>query len=397
MLETKLVLLLSTICHKPEIIPVINLTTEQLSALGDSGTKAGKIWGAIQHLYSQDKPISIEGITYRLNETNDLASVGKEILTTVAKTTPVADDVAVTISQGIADDANIELTKLRIITLLDRSYGSSEELVSKVVTNLLDIPTNKGWSKVEEIQSVPYDRVCYPVGILKELSQKLGGVYASEYMIIAGQPSMGKTAIACQIAKEVAISGVPVGFLTMEQRSEHLVSGRFKDITDSPIYVIDRLHSQSEIFHQLQIGIARYELKVVILDYIQLCTEGKEDENKSLTYVSRRLRDIANRHNIAIVVLSQVSREARRMGDDLQLHDLRGCGSLEQDADQVILIQGVPSDDVKILELAKYREGALGRIKVKLNVEKMEFDCVGVSRKHRSSHNSDTLWDDTHQ
>ena len=225
-----------------------------------------------------------------------------------------------------------------------------------------------------------------PTGF-KDLDKKLGGLHKSDLIIIAGRPSMGKTALGTNIAFNCAIKykeekdefeniklvdGGKVAFFSLEMSSEQLatrilaeqtkISGDkmrkaelSKDdfnniaktsnkleklnliIDDNPVLTIPSLRARARRLKRL------HNINLIIIDYLQLMSSAQRNRNdgrvQEISEITRGLKSIAKELNIPIIALSQLSRQVEQREDKRpQLADLRESGTIEQDSDVVIFI-----------------------------------------------------------
>ena len=225
-----------------------------------------------------------------------------------------------------------------------------------------------------------------PTGF-KDLDKKLGGLHKSDLIIIAGRPSMGKTALGTNIAFNCAfryqeekdefenkkiIDGGKVAFFSLEMSSEQLatrilaertkISGDKmrkaelnKDdfnkiakssaelenlnliIDDNPVLTIPILRARARRLKRL------HDINLIIIDYLQLMSSSSNNRNdgrvQEISEITRGLKSIAKELNIPIIALSQLSRQVEQREDKRpQLSDLRESGTIEQDSDVVMFI-----------------------------------------------------------
>ena len=225
-----------------------------------------------------------------------------------------------------------------------------------------------------------------PTGF-KDLDKKLGGLHKSDLIIVAGRPSMGKTALGTNIAFNCAIKyeeqkdvfgnikvsdGGKVAFFSLEMSSEQLatrilaeqtkisgdkmrkaelnksdfnsiakISSKLEGlnliIDDNPLLTISSLRSRARRLKRL------YGINLIIIDYLQLMTgssNGRNDNRvQEISEITRGLKGIAKELDIPIIALSQLSRQVEQREDKRpQLSDLRESGTIEQDSDVVIFI-----------------------------------------------------------
>src|SRR5690606_30352654 len=223
---------------------------------------------------------------------------------------------------------------------------------------------------------------------LDDLDQKLGGLHPSDLLILAGRPSMGKTALATNIAFNVArnyrweptpdggrktVDGGVVAFYSLEMSAEQLAMriladasgvssdklrqgeidapdfGRIRDaaieIGESPLYIdatgglsISKLAARARRLKRMEHG-----LDLIVVDYLQLVTTGDSGGQKNrvqeVSEITGGLKALAKELNVPIIALSQLSRQVEQREDKRpQLSDLRESGSIEQDADCVMFV-----------------------------------------------------------
>jgi replicative DNA helicase len=253
-----------------------------------------------------------------------------------------------------------------------------------------------------------------PTGF-SELDSLTSGFQNSDLVIIAGRPSMGKTAFALNMAEHVAVNkGLPVCVFSLEMSKEqlsqrllcsrarisshHLRTGRIADhqwtnlsiavgpLSEAPIYIDDSPSlSILEIRAKARRMKLRSEIGMVIVDYLQLIRgHGKiENRQQEMSFVSQSLKALARELKIPVVALSQLSRqvEMRGVGARPQLSDLRESGAIEQDADLVIFIHR-PLDDeghlgpVAEIIIGKQRNGPTGIVRLAFVKEFARFELL---------------------
>ncbi len=205
----------------------------------------------------------------------------------------------------------------------------------------------------------------------RKLNEMTAGFQKSDLIILAGRPSMGKTAFALNLARNAAVDhGLGVGIFSLEMSSEALVlrllcteskvdqmavrTGRLsKDemnlltthvtkLMDAPIYIDDSPGmTVVELRAKARRLKAEFNIQMLVIDYIQLM-EGTRGENRQqeITHISRSIKGIAKELDIPVIALSQLSRavESRDKSKRPQLSDLRESGAIEQDADVVMFV-----------------------------------------------------------
>ena len=239
-----------------------------------------------------------------------------------------------------------------------------------------------------------------PSGFVK-LNNMTSGFQNSELIVIGARPSMGKTALAMSMMQHIAVEKhIPCGFFSLEMSSESvgqrllsmearlpgtklrsgmLTIADFQKLQDAagrifeaPLYIIDTPNMQLlDIRAMARRLVLNHGVKIIFIDYIGLITtENKRAELwEQVTEISKSLKALARELNVPVVALSQLGREAE--GSEPTLAQIRGSGSIEQDADVVMFIQRErkkteegemqPVQDAKIM-LAKQRNGPIGDI-----------------------------------
>ena len=243
-----------------------------------------------------------------------------------------------------------------------------------------------------------------PTGF-RDVDQMTSGLQPGNLVIVAGRPSMGKSAFALGIASNLALHhGIPVAVFTLEMSKlevaqrlmcsegrvelQRLRTGRLTNedwprlvkacdsLTKAPIYVDDtRLTTMLEIRGKARRLKAREpKLGLIMIDYLQLMTSGTNAENRvqEVSQISRSLKVLAGDLEVPVLALSQLSRAVESRTDKRpMLSDLRESGSIEQDADLVMFLYrdeyyNEQSEDQGLAEviLAKHRNGPIGTEKL---------------------------------
>ena len=249
----------------------------------------------------------------------------------------------------------------------------------------------------------------------KQLDDTLSGLQRSEMIIIGARPSFGKTAFALDIARQVANDKKSVGIFSLEMSSDQVIDRMISAQANIPLWRLrtGRLSGEAEfnliqeafdhlskrhIFiddtpspnvmqlrsmaRRLQI---EHGLDLLIIDYLQLIEprSGFQSMVQQVTEISRAIKSLARELNIPVIAISQLSRAVdQREAKIPRLSDLRESGSLEQDADVVLLIYRKDRGNIVNNEneeglvemiIAKNRNGPLGSVKLKFNSEIVSF------------------------
>jgi len=248
---------------------------------------------------------------------------------------------------------------------------------------------------------------------LIDLDRRMGGFINGELTILAGRPSMGKSALGFQMALDIAKNNIPVGIISLEMPDESitgryisaatgienrlLMQGAFPkekwtdilnksgDISKLPLFIHDEgSMSLSSVIATIQAQVTKYNTQIVFIDYLQLIKFAGRSKNEEVGEVSQALKGLAKRLNIPIVALAQLSRALEMRNDKRPiLSDLRDSGSLEQDADIVLFVYREfvysKNDEVKNLSeiiLAKGRNIGTGAVKLFFNDKTTSFSCL---------------------
>ena len=288
------------------------------------------------------------------------------------------------------------MTKAKAENLIARLSGAStseiDSFVSDLQNHVLDLKDHV--SKVEdetlketvdeivaEIEERFKNKSATPWGIptgFLPLDNALGGLRDGSVYIIAGRPGQGKTAMALSIARNILISGSPVAMFSLEMTKKELTMrlmaahgdlnmmevyrglltekefkklGRSVQVKMFPLHCNDRSDLNINILRsEARRYVQNFGCRVIIIDYLQLLQGTSEARRmgkyEEVSEISRNLKTMANELNVPIIALAQLNRElekgARRKP---QLSDLRGSGSIEQDADTVMFLHEPESDE----------------------------------------------------
>ncbi len=239
-----------------------------------------------------------------------------------------------------------------------------------------------------------------------ELDDLTAGFQRGEMIVIAARPSMGKTALALNIAEHMAMQGFGVGLFSLETSKQQVVQrmlcarsgidsrkmrrnmlgpeeyralmGACDDLLGAPIYVEDSPSlSLLQMRAKARRMVTQHDIKVIFIDYLQLMASGGRVESRQIevSNISRGIKAMARELNVPVVCLSQLNRSPeQREGHRPRLSDLRESGSLEQDADVVALLhredyyhqgdEDYEPTNVAELIIAKQRNGPTGMVKL---------------------------------
>jgi replicative DNA helicase len=258
-----------------------------------------------------------------------------------------------------------------------------------------------------------------------DLDRLLCGMETGLYLL-AARPSMGKTALALNMAISVLRQDIPVAFFSLEMDSQQLMdrlaaclsgidsqrirSGDLSDddwdkletdamnfIHSAPLFVQDRAGITVSEIHAMarRIKVKNPNLGIVIVDYLQLIKTGEsETQEQSVSALSLAMKTMSRELDLPVLCLAQLNRSCEsRDSKRPKLSDLRGSGSLEQDADAVMFLFREayyrPEKDETLAEISvkKHRNGPTGSVMLHWNKEQQRFsNWVEPMRSHRDGY-----------
>ena len=389
-----------------------------------------KIYLAILHLYNNRKNVDLITLSDQLRSDGLLDAVGgSPYLTLLIDTVPSAANVEhyanIVKEKGIL--RQLIKNSTQIISECYESRASIAEVVDQAERLIFEISDIKHKQStihikelvkdtIEKIDSL-YQRKEHVTGLatgFAELDRMTSGMQNSDLIIVAGRPSMGKSALAASIIEHVGIGQKKaVAFFSLEMSKEQLVqrmlcsqarvdahkvrSGYLSPsdwpkltsaagkLSSSAIYIDDSpAISALELRAKARRLKAHQDVQMIVVDYLQLMRGHArvESRQQEISEISRSIKALARELHIPIIALSQLSRAVESRQDHRpQLSDLRESGAIEQDADVVILLMREeyynPTEENKgIAEviIAKQRNGPVGTVKLSFIKEYMRFE-----------------------
>lgn len=250
-----------------------------------------------------------------------------------------------------------------------------------------------------------------------ELDHMTSGLHGGEMLIIAGRPSMGKTSFAMNLVEHVsADEKLGVGVFSLEmgkvQLAERMLCSRAKidaqlvrrgavepeiyqdliqtcsELSEAPMYIDDTPGmTPLEIRAKARRMKAQYDIQLIMIDYLQLMSLGGrvDSRQQEISTISRQLKSLARELDVPVIVLSQLNRAAEQREDHRpRMSDLRESGSIEQDADVIMLLhredyyhRGEPDyeqDNQAEVIIAKQRNGPTGIVKLLFQGQYTRFE-----------------------
>ncbi|MFA5076767.1 MAG: replicative DNA helicase [Patescibacteria group bacterium] len=432
-IEAEQSLLGSLLIDKDAIIKISDIVTPS-----DFYKEAHRLlFETMLYLYEKREPIDVLSLTNRLEETNMLEKMGgRSYLASLTNAVPTASNVIhyakivakkATLRRLI--EASMEITQMgyaeteEVLDILDRSeqklFGVSQKMLKQAFTPIKNVLA-EAFERIDELHREKGKLRGIPTGF-RALDNILAGLQKSDLVIVAARPSVGKTSLALDFARHVAVeSKIPVGLFSLEMGKEQLVdrllcaqagvdmwrmrTGRLSDreedddfpkigqamgiLSEAPIYIDDSATANvMEIRTKARRLQMEHGLGLIIVDYLQLMDSRSGIENRVLEIaeITRSLKALARELNIPVVALSQLSRAVESRSPAIpKLADLRESGSIEQDADVVMFIYrkamdrtrfDVPEDEKHVAEIhiAKHRNGPTGVVKLFFDEQRVSF------------------------
>jgi len=389
-----------------------------------------KIFNAIVDLYSNQKSVDLITLTNELKKGESLDKIGGvSYLTSLTESVPTAAN-AQHYARIVKQKSTLRSLINNATQVITDSYNSEnnvEEILDKAERLIFEISDNKaggGYVSLKEvikdsIETIDklYQKKAHVTGIptgFHNFDLTTAGLQASDLIIIAGRPSMGKSAFAVCIAEYVGVmEKIPVAFFSLEMSKEQLVqrmlcsharvdahkvrsgflapqdwprlTAAAGKLSEAPIFIDDTpAISALELRAKARRLKSRHDIKLIVLDYLQLMRGSSKMENRQqeISEISRSLKSIARELNIPVIGISQLSRAVEARQDHKpQLSDLRESGAIEQDADVVVLLLREeyynPTEENKgitDINIAKQRNGPVGTIKLSFIKEYMRFN-----------------------
>ncbi|MFH1942863.1 MAG: replicative DNA helicase [bacterium] len=383
-----------------------------------------KIFTAAMALYEKNEPMDLITLSEELKRRKELDDVGGAyFLTELAEGVPSSANVEhharivlekylmrklIEEAAGIAKDCYDAVED--VYDIIDHSeqriFGLSEKRLRRTFQHISPI-MHEAFETIESFHERKGTVTGVPTGFVK-LDELTSGFQKAELIVVAGRPSMGKTAFSLNMARSVAVDHkIPVGFFSLEMSSRQVAmrllcaearvdahgvrTGKLDDkewqklsmcagaLTEAPLYIDD-----TPGMGVLELRAKARRLKkekdvgLVIVDYLQLMQgpRGAESRQQEISMISRSLKALSKELDVPVVALSQLSRAVEVRGGERRpmLSDLRESGAIEQDADVVLFIyrpevygkttdgHGNPLEGKAEVVIGKQRNGPVGTV-----------------------------------
>ena len=271
----------------------------------------------------------------------------------------------------------------------------------------------ESWDRLQELSDSQSDITGVATGFC-DLDEMTAGLQKGDLVVIAGRPSMGKTALALNIAEFAAIEHrVPTGILSMEMSKEQITfrligsmgrvnqkslrTGRLSDgdwerikkvldtLKSAPIFIDDAPSLKpTEVRARARRLKREHNLELLVVDYLQLMQVEGSNENRTteISRISQSLKSLARELNIPVVALSQLNRSVEQRADKRpMMSDLRESGAIEQDADVIIFIyreevydRETQNKGLAEIIVGKQRNGETGKVRMIFKGEYTRFE-----------------------
>lgn len=395
-----------------------------------------KIYKAIQDLFQKSEPIDLLTVKNQLKVNGDLESIGGAYFITKL-TDNVASAANIEFHARIISQKYIqrELIRISTETITDAYDETSDvfDLLDKAEQDLFSVAQGnirKSFDAMPSLIQQAKDQIKkagekgdgvngVPSGFT-ELDKLTSGWQASELLILAARPGMGKTAFVLSMARNIAVDqGLPIAIFSLEMSSLQMVmrlvasetglssdklkkgnlaqheweqlNAKVSALTEAPLFIDDTPGlSVFELRAKARRLKAQHDIQMIVIDYLQLMHAGGKDggnRQEEISIISRSLKVLAKELQIPVIALSQLSRAVETRGGDKRpmLSDLRESGAIEQDADMVMFIYRPDYYDITVDEggnslvgiteiiVAKHRNGALQNIQLRFVPEQAKF------------------------
>ena len=395
--------------------------------------KHSKIYEGMLALFSDGTAIDLLSLSDKLEERESLTNIGdSEYLAEIVNSVPSASNI-----EHYADIVYKKFMLRQLITaggdITQLGYeesGDIDDVLDEAEKRLYDI-TDEGnnnsfvaisselegaFERIEKLSENGDELRGVPTGFPK-LDSKLSGLQPSDLVILAARPSMGKTSLALDIARQAAVKhDRSVCVFSLEMSSQQLVdrmlaaqsrvdawklrTGKVRtdaefsklrdalgELSKAPIFIDDKPGNNIIRMRSVARRLKREgNLDLIVVDYLQLMMPTGRAKNSDsmvfqITEISRSLKMLAKEMNVPVLALSQLSRAVEQRRDRPRLSDLRDSGSIEQDADVVMFIHNddkykdneADHNNITEILIEKHRNGPTGKVDLYFDVNKTSF------------------------
>ncbi|HPN96523.1 MAG TPA: replicative DNA helicase [Candidatus Moranbacteria bacterium] len=394
------------------------------------------IYEAMVELYEQREPIDVLSLSNRLEEKGQLDKVGgSSYLASLVSSVPSSANIAhyAKVVQKKSTLRKLINTASEILELGYKEEEDVEKILDSAEQKLFSVSQKyikqdfvpiksileSAFNRIDELHKGDHKLRGVPTGF-PDLDQILAGFQKSDLVILAARPSIGKTTLALDFARQIAVKEkIPVGIFSLEMSSDQLIdrmlaaqsgvdlwrlrTGRLKTgegdddfqrigeamgvLSEAKIFIDDagsaNVMEMRTMARRLQ---SEHNVGLIIIDYLQLMEgrSGGDNRVNEISEISRALKQLARELNIPVIALSQLSRAVESRSPQIpKLSDLRESGSIEQDADVVMFLYredrekpDTPNKNIVEVHIAKHRNGPIGRLSLYFNENSTTFKSL---------------------
>ncbi len=437
--------ILGSIMLRPGAIHEI---TDLIRADSFYAVKHSQIFKTMLDLSSRGEPIDILSVSHRLEEKGLLEQVGgSSYLTELTNSVPASTNI--TYYADIVNKKNIlrkiieagnNISELGFREDVEDVYETLDQAEKKIMGVNNNVGNNSfksikeslpdAWTRLEKLHENKGGLRGIPTGF-DELDQYLSGLQPSDLIILAARPSVGKTTLALDIARQASLKfNFPTVIFSLEMSTQQLVDrmlaaesrvnawnlrtghlsteNDFSKIRDSldrlskaPIFIDDMAGNSIIRMRSICRRIkAEHGLGLIVVDYLQLMSTSKNYDNmvNQVTEISRSLKALAKEFDVPVLALSQLSRAVETRGGRPKLSDLRDSGSIEQDADVVMFIHREDRnkdeserDNITEILIEKHRNGPVGKVNLYFDQKSTTFVSIDKNSQAPADYQEETI------
>ena len=388
------------------------------------------IFEIIASLFEKNYPIDVLSVSSRLKDKNSFDKIGGHTyLTQLINTVPSAANAKYYSELVHKKRVLRELIEAadHISNLGYQEEEDAESLLDQAEQKIFSIANassqkffqlknilNEAWERIDKLHKSTNELRGIPTGF-ESLDNKLAGLQKSDLIILAARPSVGKTSLALDIARNAACQhNIPVGIFSLEMSAQQIVDRFLAAEAHVDLWKLRRgkLSSEGEDFTRIRDALDRlshapifidddpasniiqmrakarrlqseHNLGLLVVDYLQLMIPRRESDNmvQQMTENSRFLKALARELDIPVLAISQLSRAVEQRQPPIpRLSDLRDSGSIEQDADVVMFIyredkykKNSSRKNIADILIEKHRNGPTGSLELYFDPGKTSF------------------------
>jgi len=393
------------------------------------------LFEAMRSLVQEHKRVDLIALQDHLEKMDHLQAVGGIVYLIALQEEIPSLGMLMQHAQIVKDKAILRSLINSATSIITNCYSQDEKSISAVLDEAentifsisqkrssqsfvqLNIWLKKTFQHLSDIKSHSKGITGIPTGF-KKLDMMSSGFQKGDFIVAAGRPSMGKTALSLSIAANAARAGVSVGFFSLEMAAEQLIlrllsaesgiahhnirnatitSDEWIELTnvaaglaEKKIFIDDTaMQTILDIRTKARKLKTDHDIQMIVIDYLQLLHGSRRHENRhqEVSEISRSLKALAKELNIPIVSLAQLSRAVdSRMDKRPMLSDLRESGAIEQDADLIMflyrdVVYNPETENPALTELiiGKQRNGPTGTVYLQFNGELSKFEPIHES------------------